>query len=382
MEPAKIDWKKIESVYEEDRLYETIKAPKWVDFLAPEDDPDYSDDVAWFCRPDCNHPKTAEDFSKFTPASSKHSRSASKTRSPFGDLNQRNARLKRRGQTQSSIPSFDERDLSQDSENQNPNSSTPPNFQIKSMKSLFKSSSERKRPVTEDASEDNVVPTLKPTLSARNLFGGKDILGHISEFCNELKKLTMRSKGKDNGESLKSKENHVVEDKCVVVKEEDHREVLGNLDFKEKQNTPPPQVVKLDKSGGGSGKAIAKEKPRKIKRVDNAENIPVCLNLENVKSQLKDEERLLQIRTNPPSPQCFSAGHASAKTTTTPSKAPKSRLNERSILQEVKQQNKAVVKEEDTQEKSVGGSFAIVDGKESKTALDMFWFLKPCTLSS
>ncbi|CAN1787641.1 hypothetical protein LINPERHAP1_LOCUS17729 [Linum perenne] len=376
MEPAKIDWKRIESVYEEDRLYETIKAPKWVDFLTPEDDSDYVDDVAWFCRPDCNHPKTAEDFSKFTPASSKHSRSASKTRSPFGDLNQRNARLKRRGQTQSTIPSFDEGDLSsQDNENQNPNLSTPPNFQIKSMKSLFKSSSERKRPVNDDPSGAN---TLKPTLSARNLFAGKDILGHISDFCNELKKLTTRSKGRDNDESSNIRENQVAEDNSVVVKEEDHREVLGNLDFKEKQKTT---LLTEDKSGG-SHKASAKEKPRRKKRLDDAENIPASLNLENVKPSLKDEERLLlQIRTNPPSPQCFSAGRASARTNT-PSNAPKSRLNESSILQEVKQQNKEE-EEKENQDKSGGGrSFAIVDGKESKTALDMFWFLKPCTLST
>ncbi|CAN1787642.1 hypothetical protein LINPERHAP1_LOCUS17729 [Linum perenne] len=372
MEPAKIDWKRIESVYEEDRLYETIKAPKWVDFLTPEDDSDYVDDVAWFCRPDCNHPKTAEDFSKFTPASSKVNTLAN---SSFLDAC-RNARLKRRGQTQSTIPSFDEGDLSsQDNENQNPNLSTPPNFQIKSMKSLFKSSSERKRPVNDDPSGAN---TLKPTLSARNLFAGKDILGHISDFCNELKKLTTRSKGRDNDESSNIRENQVAEDNSVVVKEEDHREVLGNLDFKEKQKTT---LLTEDKSGG-SHKASAKEKPRRKKRLDDAENIPASLNLENVKPSLKDEERLLlQIRTNPPSPQCFSAGRASARTNT-PSNAPKSRLNESSILQEVKQQNKEE-EEKENQDKSGGGrSFAIVDGKESKTALDMFWFLKPCTLST
>ncbi|CAN1787645.1 hypothetical protein LINPERHAP1_LOCUS17729 [Linum perenne] len=220
------------------------------------------------------------------------------------------------------------------------------------MKSLFKSSSERKRPVNDDPSGAN---TLKPTLSARNLFAGKDILGHISDFCNELKKLTTRSKGRDNDESSNIRENQVAEDNSVVVKEEDHREVLGNLDFKEKQKTT---LLTEDKSGG-SHKASAKEKPRK--------NIPASLNLENVKPSLKDEERLLlQIRTNPPSPQCFSAGRAS----------------ESSILQEVKQQNKEE-EEKENQDKSGGGrSFAIVDGKESKTALDMFWFLKPCTLST
>lgn len=50
MEPAKIDWKRIESVFVEDGLYENINAPKWVDFLAAEDEASV-DVEAWFCRP-------------------------------------------------------------------------------------------------------------------------------------------------------------------------------------------------------------------------------------------------------------------------------------------------------------------------------------------
>ncbi|CAL1371822.1 unnamed protein product [Linum trigynum] len=391
MEPAKIDWKQIEWIYEEDKLYETINAPKWVDFLAtPQDESDYVGDVAWFCRPDCNHPKSAEDFLKFTPASSKHSRSGVKTHSPLGDLNQkRNGKLKRRGQNQSSITSYeDEMGVSQDSENQNPNNSnlsTPPNFQIKSMKALFKSSSERRKPTNDyddAASEANLQqhPKLKPTLSAKNLFAGKDILSHISEFYNELKKMTMRSRGReDNDESSKANESPAVQDTSVVVKEEDHREIFGVLDLKEKEKTPPPDVGK-DKLGG-TGKGSGKKLRRKIRVGDDAENIiPVSLNLEIVKKPLQQKEgeqqRLLQIRTNPPSPQCFSAG-----TKTTPSRASKSRLMEKSVLQEVKQQQNDTVVKQANRDKAER-SFAIVDGKESKTALDMFWFLKPCTLSS
>jgi hypothetical protein len=48
MEPAKIDWKRIESIFVEDELYEHINAPKWVDFLATQES---VDDEAWFCRP-------------------------------------------------------------------------------------------------------------------------------------------------------------------------------------------------------------------------------------------------------------------------------------------------------------------------------------------
>jgi hypothetical protein len=51
MEPAKIDWKRIDSVFVEDRLYENLNAPKWFDFFAPEGS---TDDEAWFCRPGMN----------------------------------------------------------------------------------------------------------------------------------------------------------------------------------------------------------------------------------------------------------------------------------------------------------------------------------------
>lgn len=46
---------------------------------------------------------------------------------------------------------------------------------------------------------------LKTTLSARNLFAGRDILNQVTEFCNELKRLTTRTK--DNGEKETAKKN-------------------------------------------------------------------------------------------------------------------------------------------------------------------------------
>ena len=48
MEPAKIDWKTLDSRFVEDELYEHIHAPQWVDFNAPQE---FVDDEAWFCRP-------------------------------------------------------------------------------------------------------------------------------------------------------------------------------------------------------------------------------------------------------------------------------------------------------------------------------------------
>ena len=40
MEPAKIDWMRIESIFVEDELYEHINAPRRVDFLAPQESVD------------------------------------------------------------------------------------------------------------------------------------------------------------------------------------------------------------------------------------------------------------------------------------------------------------------------------------------------------
>ncbi|KAK4794929.1 hypothetical protein SAY86_012923 [Trapa natans] len=70
MEPAQIDWKNVQWVFAEDELYEHISAPKWFDFSAPQQDC-CTQDIAWFCRPDCNHPTTADDFLESTPKSSK-----------------------------------------------------------------------------------------------------------------------------------------------------------------------------------------------------------------------------------------------------------------------------------------------------------------------
>ncbi|XP_039027164.1 uncharacterized protein LOC120160921 [Hibiscus syriacus] len=122
---------------------------------------------------------------------------------------------------------------------------------------------------------------------------------------------------------------------------------------------------------------IAKEKERIKKNrthESEAENMspPLSLNLENVKNKYKG---LLQTRVNPPSPQCFSA------TVKTPSKAPRSKVTEMGILQEVKQ-NKDI--KEDKPGNSVSTcvitNVDVNDGRQAR-ALDVFWFLKPSTLS-
>ncbi|XVF33737.1 hypothetical protein REPUB_Repub17cG0194300 [Reevesia pubescens] len=373
MEPAKIDWKRIDSRFVEDCVYEHLNAPKWVDFLALELEPDSIDADAWFCRPDCNHPKTADDFLKTTPPKLAPSANGGRSGSlPLGEWNQGDAKSKRRGQIQSSLfskidPTFDD-----DSENQNPNISTPPNHQAKSLKAAIKSSSEKKKPI-KDISESEEMPWLKRTLSARNLFAGRDILNHITEFCNELKKLATRARERENEEKLCEKKS---QEAATVVKEV-YGQVLGELDVKEKERKPLLELGREKREGMRGGSAKEKEKRKKSSRThDEAENIPVSLNLENVKH--KGEERVLQIRTNPPSPQCFSAPHASMKAS--PSKVSRSRLMERGILQEVKQ-NKEMTKDEPADKPtSVSSITNIIDGRQAR-ALDVFWFLKPCTLS-
>ncbi|KAJ7982206.1 Interferon-activable protein [Quillaja saponaria] len=353
MEPAKIDWKKIESIFVEDELYEHINAPKWVDFFAP----DVSvDDEAWFCRPECKHPKRAEDFLKSTPSKLLRSTDVSETL-PLGDQNRRDVKLKRRVPTQSSISPGGKLKFNQDSENQNPNLSTPPNYQLKPpLRAPIKSSSETKKPI-DNMQQKNQAPSLKSTLSARNLFAGRDIFNQITEFCNELKKLATRARERENAENLSEvKDEDGMKKETVKV---GSVQALGELDTSEKERTPLLEVGKTKVLEGSSvkGKLMRKKKP------DEAENTPISLDLGNVRC--KREDRLLQIRTNPPSPQCFSATRGT--TTTTPSKASKSLLMERGILQQV-EQNK-------------GTSISLVDGREAR-ALDVFWFLKPCTLSS
>ncbi|TYI69814.1 hypothetical protein E1A91_D08G180800v1 [Gossypium mustelinum] len=366
MEPAKIDWTRIDSRFVEDCVYEHINAPKWVDFLAPDPHQPSIDDDAWFCTPDCNHPKTAEDFLQPSPPSKLPRRSVpggGAGNFPFRELNQGDAKLKRRGQqTQSS--SFSKFD---DSENHNPNLSTPlPNHQAKSLKAAIKSSSEKNKPIITDGilqSQSDEIRPLKSSASARNLFAGRDILSHISEFCNELKKLASRAREREREENT----------------QDEKTQVLGELD---KERKP---LLELGQEKHG----IANEKEKmKINRNrthgDEAENMTpsnISLNLEDVKHKNKGEERLLQIRTNPPSPQCFSAP---TKTTVTPSKASRSRLMERGILQEVKQ-NKDMKTEKagssvSSCSSSVVNNVNVTDGRQAR-ALDVFWFLKPCTMS-
>uniref|UniRef100_A0A803LBZ1 Uncharacterized protein n=2 Tax=Chenopodium quinoa TaxID=63459 RepID=A0A803LBZ1_CHEQI len=124
----------------------------------------------------------------------------------------------------------------------------------------------------------------------------------------------------------------------------------------------------------GALKANAKPKLRRNMRDDESENIPISLNLNNVKREAK----VSPIRTNPPTPQGFSATRDPIKAT--PSKGPKSKLMEREILQELGQKKTLRDELDENIEKSENENASLVAAKEGRT-LDVFWFLKPCTLS-
>ncbi|KAL2514507.1 hypothetical protein Fot_28478 [Forsythia ovata] len=367
MEVAVIDWKTIDSRFERDEVYEHINAPQWVDFSVPGDP---VDDEAWFCRPSCNHPKTVEDFIKEkerTPTSnSKLQRAASVSEIlPFGDRKRRDATLKKRGINQPLISvnkGTKYNTIVEDSENQDPNFSTPPNHTY-AMKAAIKSSTEKKKETDDIMTMKNQAPRLKSTLSARNLFSGGDLLNKVAEFCNELKKLATR--GKDGADDVDggNVEKHLV----------DH-----SRDSFDKEKERKPLLQSSQAKSEATEKSNSKEKQRRKKINDDAENTPISVDVKNIKS--KEEESLLQIRTSPPTPQCFSASQGPTKATPKSYRS-KQQFQERGILQELKPINKEEKSDELRHKNNHGRDVAAMAEKEART-LDVFWFLKPCTNSS
>ncbi|CAA3029905.1 Hypothetical predicted protein [Olea europaea subsp. europaea] len=358
MEVAVIDWKSIDSRFVRDEVYENINAPQWVDFSVPNDT---VDDESWFCRPGCNHPKRVEDFFKDKerrPTSNyRLQRSASVSEIlPFDDKNRRDATLKKRGMNQPvTSPNMKYNRIVEDSENQNPNFSTPPNRKGYMMKEAIKSSTERKKETDDIMTMKNQAPRLKSTLSARNLFSGGDLLNKVAEFCNELKKLATR--GKDGAEDVNggNAEKHLVEHS-------------RDLDDKEKERKPLLQSSQVKSEA--TAKSYSKEKQRRKKRNDDAENTPISVDVKSIKH--KEEEGLLQIRTSPPTPQCFSATR----------KAYRSNPRERGILQELKPINKKEKSDELRHKNHHRRDVAAAVAEKEARTLDVFWFLKPCTNSS
>ncbi|XP_073277281.1 uncharacterized protein [Primulina huaijiensis] len=359
MDVAIIDWKNVDSRYVRDEMYELINAPKWIDFLAS-DVP--LDDEAWFCRPSCNHPKTAEDFfhgKERTPTSnSKLQRSAGVSEIlPFGEEKTRDAKLKKRATNPTSVLLKDTNDskILVDGENQNPNFSSPPNHKAKLRKEAIKSSTEKKPRDDSAIRKAYQIPKLKSTLSARDLFsGGGDILNKVAEFCNELKKLATKVRDSKDIRDVDSGDS-------------------GELNAKEKEKKPLLESSREDVKATET--RMSKEKQRKIRRKDDAENTPiVSVDMKNIKDGLP------KIRTLPPTPQCFSANRGTLKAETMP-KTFMSKPLGRGILQEVKQTNKESNQVEHEKINPEGETPVGAAEKEART-LNAFWFLKPCALSS
>ncbi|KAK1401208.1 Interferon-activable protein [Heracleum sosnowskyi] len=347
MDVAVIDWK--DSKFVRDDALENINAPQWVDFNAPSQP---VDDDSWFCKPDCNHPKTVDDFLKKTPTL-KLQRSASVSEMiPFGDRTRREAALKKRGLVPASSAKESKLDgLVEDKAK---------------LKEAIKSSTEKKQ--FESISPKDEKQKLRSTLSARNLFAGRDLLNQISDFCSDLKKLALRAKERENVEKENPNKTPLAVNKQELKECSDSKLKIVLDERKPLLEVSKEKYEVFEKSNG-------KQKPRKI-RNENAENAPIRLDLKYVGGK---EENLSQIRTNPPSPQCFSAKRAVTNTATPTNFKP--RTQERGILQEL-EHRKDVRKETVDNKVTPGRLVPLPAEREPAKTLDVFWFLKPCTLAS
>ncbi|MQM07422.1 hypothetical protein Taro_040264, partial [Colocasia esculenta] len=355
MEPADIDWKNLEWRFVKDDLFEHFNAPKWADLSSPSprggSPSSVPSDEAWFCRPgtssepashpffflerdwfclvilsiwppssfflDCRHPKTVEDFlrSRSSPPTCPSKVKLARTwSSPLGERNQnssnsgarRDANLKRRGgavpptrdSPRSKLPAV-KKEIREDLENQDPNlSPTTPCRAAKIAKETVKSSAERREPP--------LMPErpLKSTLSARNLFAGKDILSQISEFCNEIKRLAMPKSESSRGVGCEDKNRKAKED-LNALEEKGKKPLMASGE--DAENT------KKTKQGRDAGRKEALEnlrvppEPKKKARV----NSPLLKDLENLnippkpKKKARENSPLLQVRSCPPTPQRF-----------------------------------------------------------------------------
>jgi len=145
----------------------------------------------------------------------------------------------------SSSPKDDKFRFNIDNENQNPNLVTP---QFKSTKALIKSSEEKKKLVDDTLQDSTEVPSLKSTLSAKNLFSRRPILNQITEFCNELKRLALRARERENEENLNPVESK--EEVVVVHEKTSPVNALAELDRREKERKPLLEMGKAERLEG------------------------------------------------------------------------------------------------------------------------------------
>lgn len=161
--------------------------------------------------------------------------------------------IKRRGLPRSPNQSNSFIHRTEDSENQNPNLSTPVNQHIRSCKAAIKSSCEKKKPVDELPCA-NETPRLKSTLSVRNLFGGGNILDQITEFVGELKKMASRAKEREETMEELNFENNRADLKDGT------GELLEGMEVEAKERKPLLRVG--EERSDGSEVSKSKEKNR------------------------------------------------------------------------------------------------------------------------
>ncbi|KAM3230849.1 hypothetical protein ACQJBY_061183 [Aegilops geniculata] len=389
MEPMDIDWSRVVSRFVLDETYEGIEAPHWADLADPGAPTAAVDDDAWFCRPDCKHPKTADDFLGHTPSPKAKLLRSMSAMMPFAErdanLRDANNNLKRRGAvvtagggtaafaspTKPKPPP--KKRFQDDAENQDPALTTPPPAAArppfgaqrwaKNAKEAIKSSAEKRPDLAEKEALLGRNPTprqLKSTLSARNLFSGKDILGQISDFYNELKQ-RMAGGGSQQ---------------CVS---EDMEEMsprpINSSDV----------VKKVDCSSGGGGRVLP-DSGKKVARQGTAEKSPSPMKGKKIGLKVeagkpRSPSVLKEVKATPPTPQRFPSPYVnrvkSVKAAGATSSSPLKKPQKDKVTPNKDQENSRDAKRQPFGVKDMNNNNRAYEAEESSTGV--FWFLKPCT---
>ncbi|KAL0925943.1 hypothetical protein M5K25_004320 [Dendrobium thyrsiflorum] len=432
MEQTEIDWKNIVSDYELDEAYEGINAPKWIDFSAPDA---AVDDVAWFCRPDCRHPITYEDFDRWNPSPkvqlcfflsdslfSAHNSSSlslhcplrisgeaveiqfrrhsswrpeqqSEVRSKFEKKQSRfnldalvwsvhrNASLKKRGGIVSFFPSpskhkLNSRKVGEDLENQNPNMKTTPLM----MKEKKLKVAAKKEPIKSSAEKKGAVAEEEMRETQRK----------ISPPLPRLKS-TFSARNLFSGKDILSQ----ISEFCHELKKLAAGKDSAAINEEEKKDRMRKM---LEEDGKAASKENAEEEKALFSTIKTTSLKKKCkLAVKFEGNEEKKSKILKEARARPPTPQRFpspSSHHHQLKSSkafansisssSSPlSKIPKSKSpQERGALQELDQRREKKKLELIPKSEEECNRASVVSEAEEESTVDLFWFLKSCTYLS